>query len=242
MRTTFALAGLLAASTCWAQQPTQNPPQPPAQSQATTAPQSQTITVPVGTRIPLTLTSPIIAKSTHPGDSVRAVTTFPVTVGSQVAIPVGTYFEGVIDSLKVRGPYDSTVKMHFTRVVFANGYAMPVNGANTEASAQSPSANPPVANGFAGAGGGKFALMGRSAITPPPTSQIGPSKGEILGIGLGITAATAVAFILLAHHHARYPTNAIVFDTGWQFDMVLETPLTLDLRSTSTAVVGANAP
>ena len=60
---TFALVALLAASTCWAQEPASNPAAPAAA-------QKQTITIPVGTRIPLALASPIRAKSARPGNAV----------------------------------------------------------------------------------------------------------------------------------------------------------------------------
>ena len=58
--------------------------------------QAATITVPAGTVVPLTLVSPIKSKSTKVGDAVRAVVAFPVTVGAQIAIPAGTYVEGVV--------------------------------------------------------------------------------------------------------------------------------------------------
>jgi hypothetical protein len=99
---TFALVGILVASACWAQQspanvpmnfPANRPPHAPENAQQPSQVQqpastNQTITIPAGTRIPLSLTSPITNKEARPGASVRAVTTFPVAVGAQTAIPV----------------------------------------------------------------------------------------------------------------------------------------------------------
>ena len=131
----FALVGLLAASTSWAQQPVPNAQQSPSQveAQAPAAGQHQTIVVPAGTRIPAKLASPVTAKSGRPGDSVRAVTTFPVTVDTQLAIPAGTYIEGVIDKVHKRGPSGPVLLMHFTRILYGNGYGVPVDATNTTA-------------------------------------------------------------------------------------------------------------
>jgi hypothetical protein len=95
---------LLVASTCGAQAPASNLPPPDSQTQTETPAQPpasamQMIVVPEGTRIPATLTSPISNKAARPGTPVRAVTSFPVTVGGVVAIPVGTYLEGAIDKV-----------------------------------------------------------------------------------------------------------------------------------------------
>jgi hypothetical protein len=174
------------------------------------------------------------------GDSVRAVTDFPVTVGTQVAIPVGTYLEGAIDKVNLRGRYRPTVKMHFSRIVFPNGYTAAINATTSDpSSTQAPQITPTKA--FADSSGGKFALMGQNAVSPPPLPSVGPSKAEILAIGLGATAATTVAFILLARRHAGIPANGIVFDTGWQFEAQLQSPLKLNAQSVPAAA-GANAP
>jgi len=100
----LVLVALLVTSTCWAQEPASNPQQPPSQAQALppAASQKQTIVIPAGTRIPAQLASPVTTKLGRPGDSVRAVTTFPVTVDTELAIPAGSYIEGVIDKIRVQ--------------------------------------------------------------------------------------------------------------------------------------------
>ncbi|MGA2436453.1 MAG: hypothetical protein ABSG25_14355 [Bryobacteraceae bacterium] len=92
--------------------------------------QAQTITVPTGTKIPLTLISPLRTWTAHPGDSVRAVTAFPTTVDDRVAIPAGTGVEGVIDKIRRRGRH-AGFEMHFTRLIFINGYTAPLSGSTT---------------------------------------------------------------------------------------------------------------
>ena len=59
------------------------------------APSSPTIVVPIGTAIQLHfLMSAVKSKSTKAGDTVRAVVAFPVTIGTELAIPAGTFVDG----------------------------------------------------------------------------------------------------------------------------------------------------
>src|ERR1700761_4618095 len=67
-----------------------------------------TIDVPAGMKIPLNLVTQIMSKSTKPGDAVRAVVAFPVTVGSRLAIPAGTYVEGRLISAVNKGKTKKT--------------------------------------------------------------------------------------------------------------------------------------
>jgi len=230
----LALVGLLAASTCWAQEPALNAQQPlsDVQVQAPATPQNQTITIPLGTRIPASLAAPITTKS-RPGDVIRAVATFPVTVGTQLAIPVGTYIEGVIDRVKKGGRSGPSVQMHFTRIVYANGYTVDVDGANTQARAISPEASPSDRIAFVRDDGAYYAMAAQQLPPPAPMPKLGPSIGTITGITVGVTVAAIVAIVLLGHHQGG--GNGVLFDTGWQFEMVLQSPLTVDAASVAAA-------
>lgn len=84
------------------------------------------IVLPAGTSIPLGLTAPIWTKTAKVGDGVYAQTVFPVVVGSQVAIPPGTYVGGLIDSLARPGllsPH-ARLQISFANIVFRNGYVV----------------------------------------------------------------------------------------------------------------------
>jgi len=88
------------------------------------------IVVPAGTTVVLSLTAPVLAKSAKAGDSVYAVTGFPVTVNNQMAIPPGTYVQGIIDTLTRPGwlsPH-AQFQIHFTKIIFANGYTVEIDG------------------------------------------------------------------------------------------------------------------
>jgi hypothetical protein len=239
----FVLAGLFVVSTCCAQQATTNVPQGQAQtqSQAPTDSQDGTITVPTGTRIPLTLASPITTK-TKQGDSVRAAVAFPVTVGSRVAIPVGTYVQGVITDIVKRSSSGPSVKMKFSSLVYANGYTVALDGSNIQAKLTDPASEPTVAEASATDPRG-YALSGKATpaqgsqtppmLTPPPNP--GPNKAAIIGIGVGAAAAVTVTAIVLSHRAGPGPHGQILFQTGWQFDMVLNNPLIVNAASLASA-------
>jgi hypothetical protein len=114
---------------CGAQNPMVTPP-----AAVPVAP-SGVITVAEGTTVALTLVSSVKSKSTKPGDAVRAVVAFPVTVGTQLAIPPGTYVEGVVNAVTARAPktHMASVQLHFTKLLFANGYSVALNAVNTDA-------------------------------------------------------------------------------------------------------------
>jgi hypothetical protein len=201
-----------------------------------------TITVPAGTVIPLTLVSPIKSKSTKVGDAVRAVVAFPVTVGAQIAIPAGTYVEGVVTSLtaqtkKTRLP---DVEIHFTRLLYTNGYTASLDAANTQAKNEAPDAGSPglagnatASDGF-GPGRTRIAFYGgegflsRAQSSTAPTLPPLPTTGRNVVIGLMVGGAVlAVVGILFGIHH-KSNADYLLFDAGWQFQMALTTPLGVD--------------
>lgn len=236
------LAILLVISTCPAQAPAPNPQALPPQTQGSapapmTSP-AQTIVVPEGTRIPATLSSPITAKSARRGTTVRAVTAFPVTVGTQVAIPSGTYMEGVIDKV-TRGRSDiSSLHIHFTRIVYANGYTVDIDGINTDAKALSPEldsgSNSLEPAALTAENAPHLALVAQQAPQPPPLPHPEPSMGTAIGIGVGLAAVGIIGAVLAVHH--SHASNGVLFDTGSQFEMVLQSPLSLNAARVAAAV------
>ena len=229
---TIALVALIAASACWAQEPApnSNPIAGSVQAPAPAVASNGTIVIPEGTHIALSLTSAITNKA-RPGTSVRAVTAFPVTVGTQFAIPVGTYVEGAIDKVSKGGRTGPTVQVHFTRVLFANGYSLPVAGKNIQADASRPRTNPEEHASLATTDVPRNSFNGQPQLPSiqPPSSHMGTA----IGVGLGSLGAV-VAFGVLMHHHSG-SVGGVLFDTGWQFEMVLERPLAVDAASVAAA-------
>jgi len=230
-----ALILLLAVSTLCAQEPALSPQTPPAPAQAgAPAAQNETITIPAGTRIPLALSSPISSKS-RPGDPVRAVTGFPVTVGKQLAIPVGTYVEGALDKVTKGGRSGPSLKMHFTRLDYVNGYSVDVEGANVQANAESPRQGSTQAAALAGPDN-SYSSFAASTFPQPtlPSSHIGVA----IGIGIAATAAGIAIPLILIHHGGG--GGGVLFDSGWQFEMVLESSVTVD--AANVAAAASHAP
>lgn len=206
---------------------------------------AQSVTVPAGTAIPLTLVSPIKSRSTKRGDTVRAMVAFPVTSGTQLAIPAGTYVEGTItqlspNTLKNKMP---EVEVHFTRMVFANGYAVDLDANSTQAKLEAPVTKRPVRESAyrepesSEAPAGSFSFAGQFPTQPPPPTLPPlnhPNMGAIIAAGLGGTAAFTVGMILLARHRATH-TDYVLFDSGWQFQMVLTAPLSLPVAQVNAA-------
>jgi hypothetical protein len=228
------VALLLIASISAAQAPTGPPPAAPTAS--------GTITVPPATVVALKLISSIKSRSTKPGDPVRAIVAFPLVVGTQVAIPAGTYVEGVVDKVNARpfGTTPATVELRFTRLLFANGYSAPLVAANTQANNVAPALFPRSTDLLADARDGApylgegFGASGQNPPTLPPLPSNGPSPAVLAGIGIGATAGIVVLCLAISHHRAA-TADYVLFDTGWQFQMALEEPLTLDARQVSAA-------
>lgn len=140
---TLLLLMLMSASACLAQEV------PLALQQSSTDPQQQvpatqpdpplhdpSITVLAGTRVELALANPLHRRNAHVGDTVRAVTSFPITVGQDLAIPQGSFVEGRIVKVGKHGPtrFDG-LQIEFKQLVLANGYNVALDGSVVDAMA-----------------------------------------------------------------------------------------------------------
>ena len=86
----------------------------------------EVITVPAGTKIPLTLKQGITTKNAHAGDPVYAQTSFPITTNDQIVIPPGTFVQGEIRRVQRPGRVKgrAELQMNFTSMIFPNGYTL----------------------------------------------------------------------------------------------------------------------
>jgi hypothetical protein len=231
--------GLFTVSGCIAQE--LSPTVPPA-SQNPAAMQSdaqiQMVTVPAGTKVPVTLTVPIRSRSSHRGDPVRAVTAFPVTIGTQLAIPAGTYVEGTLEKIKDAGSrVNPVLQVHFTRIIFANGYTVSLDAIITQAKADDPDARFTVASATDEdmSPGATLAFQQLPSQTLPPLPPLPKSHiGLAVGIAAGSAAAGIVAAILLSRR--RGSTDYTIYDVGSQFDLVFQRAITLDGARVAAAV------
>jgi len=202
----LAFTALLAVSQCLAQESA-----PPAASPA--------LIVQAGTKVPLRLTSPLATRTAQPGDAVRAEAAFPVTAGNTVAIPPGTYLEGMIDQVTRRGRH-AGFTMHFTHMVFTNGYTVPLAGARADTRrAGLPRIGDPDVPA------GAMALQGTQPQRPGPD----------IGVAVGLTAASAAVAIAVVTILGRRGSD-LHLNAGWRFEMVLQEPLSLDADKVAAAV------
>jgi hypothetical protein len=58
-------------------------------------------------------------------------------------------------------------------------------------------------------------------------------------VAAGVTAAAIVTMILFGRGHGG--GNGVLLDTGWQFEMVLQSPVSVNAASIAAAVAPAGA-
>lgn len=243
----IAMVGVFVATSCLAQVPTQPAPTSVGLEQAPPAAQKFTITVPAGTRVPVTLTYSVTSKTAHAGDAIHAVTAFPVTVGTTVAIPAGTYVEGVLDTVRRRASADHpALQMHFTQLLFANGYTVPLDSAMTEARAGDPNGNVAEASAREEDGAQSSVPVSASSMSNsfgaqqapalPPLPKVGPNPAVVAGVGTAALAGILITVFALGHHRGAYT----FLDAGAQVNMVLQSPLTLDGNQVAAALASTH--
>lgn len=213
----------------------QEPAQESSQASAPTAPapvpqEKQTVIIPAGTRVPVTLTNTISTTSTKAGDLVRVVTAFPVTIETQLAIPAGSYIEGVVDKIsKRKSANQNALWMHFTRIVFANGYQVSLEGATAEAQRMEAEKNSGQVAAlprqkFPGVMGFQQGPVQPPALTPP--SRPGPNPAIFGGIAAAIGVTLILTGVLMRSHRGF----DVTYDTGTQFDLVFQKSVALDVN------------
>jgi hypothetical protein len=183
------------------------------------------ITVPAGTKLLMQLKSGVNTKTAKAGDGVYMETSFPVSIENVMAIPPGTYVQGVIDNVKRSGRVKgrAEVLFHFTTLIFPSGYTVSVPGSvndvpgadnghviNKEGSVQSEGTKGKDAGTIAGPAA-EGAIIGALARG---------GKGALVGSGIG--GAVGLAEVLFTRG------NEINYPAGTPVEMVLQRPLTLD--------------
>jgi hypothetical protein len=211
---------------------------PPAPAPAQRAGSGEKIFLPAGTRIGVVLENGISTRSAKPGDSVYLQTSFPITQGNRIVIPVGSYLRGeLLDSKrpgKVKGRGEFRLKLN--TLIFPNGYTVDLNAAPR--SADSGGKETMDSEGKVTGPGGK----GKDVQTVAETTATGAGIGAIangvkgLGIGAGVGAAAGLAAVLLT----RGPEAEL--PRGSTLDIVLEHELGLDSSQIQFTNLGQAQP
>jgi len=183
------------------------------------------ITIPAGTKIPVTLKNAISTKGNHVGDPIYAQSTFPVVINERIVVPAGTYVQGVIDHIKRAGRVHgkAEILMHFTSLVYPTGYTVLLPGAVDNI----PGAEHQKVKGQEGTiqqEGQTKEKIGTAASTAATGAVIGAvsggGKGALIGSGVGGAAGMAIAMLTRG--------NDVRLEPGTGIEMVFQRALALD--------------
>jgi hypothetical protein len=222
------LVAISSAGRLSAQEPqgpqTEAPPPVAPKPAPTRAGSGERVIVPAGTRIGVVLQNGISTRSAKPGDSVYLQTSFPITIGNRIVIPVGSYLRGeLLESkrpgrVKGRGEF----RMRLNTLILPTGYTVDLNAAPR--TADSGGKETMDSEGKVTGGSDKGKDVGTVAETTATGAGIGAIAGRAkgAGIGAGIGAVAGLAAVLLT----RGPEAEL--PRGSTMDVVLEHPLMLD--------------
>ncbi len=217
----------LASATVLAQQPgeiTDVADKAPMRT-ASTDTQVGKLIVPAGAQIPLRLKQAISTKNAKPGDAVYAETTFPFTQNDRIVIPAGTYVQGRISSVRRPGRVKgrAEVLMHFTSMIFPNGYTALLPG-GVENMPGSDTKHVKDSEGTVQQNPEKGKDVEKAASTATTGAIIGAiaGGGKGAGIGAGAGGAAGLAIAMLTRG------SDILLPEGTSVQMVLQRPLILD--------------
>jgi len=199
---------------------------PPTVQGGENAAQDSTVTVPSGTRVPLTLKQGITTKNAKVGDPVYAQTAFPITMNDQIVIPPGTFVQGEIRRVQRPGRVKgrAELQMNFTSMIFPNGYTIVLPGAVQGTPGDQNTAGVKDKEGTIEGDSSKGKDVGTIVGTAIPGAGIGAIAGgsKAAGIGAASGGALGLATVLLT----RGPE--IQLGPGDSIEMVLERSITLD--------------
>jgi len=91
---------------------------------------SNVLTIPAGTKLPLSLKQAISTKNAREGDAVYAETAFPFVLDERVVVPPGTYIQGKIVHVERGGRLKgrAEILIHFTSMIYPTGYTVMLPG------------------------------------------------------------------------------------------------------------------
>ncbi len=234
----FFLA-LLLVSAAWAQSsgPGSAPPVNASQPAATSGADSNRLTIPAGSQVPISLTQAISTKNAREGDAVYAQTSFPFVLDDRVLVPSGTYIQGKISSVKRAGHGHgrAEILMHFTTLIFPTGYTvmLPASVENTPG-AEKQSVKDSEGTIQQDSDTGKRvedAAKGGAVGTVAGATAGGLSTGGLNGarVGAGAGAAAGVAWALLKRG------QDVRLEVGTSIQMEVQRAITLDATRITVA-------
>ncbi len=205
---------------------------PAAQTGASSAPaNSSLLTIPSGTKVPLSLKQAVSTKNARDGDAVYAVTTFPVVLNDRILIPAGTYVQGRVSNVKRGGRIKgrAEVLIHFSTLIYPSGYTVILPGAiqnvpgaektsmkDEEGTIRQDSQTGEKAKTVATAAGTGAVVGGLS----------NGAKGGLIGAGVGGAIGTAIGVFTRG--------SDVRMDAGTTLEMVIQREVPLDASRVPT--------
>jgi len=209
---------LVAVTACGQQQlPAENvAAAAPARAPRPAAPRSVSLTVPGGTEVHLTLSTPVGSATSQVGDRLVGTTTSAIIIGDRVAIPAGSTIQGHVTAvdpatkgLKISDKGGS-VEIAFTKVTTPVGDSASMSSSLTK---------------LASSGGKTAGIIGGSAAGGAILGKIigGHTKDAAIGAVVGAGIGTGVA--------AGTKGKEVSIPAGSALAITLDQPLTIAQRS-----------
>ncbi len=130
LATLLLISGIAWAQSADAAKPAASPQNAGQSAPASATHDSNSVVIPSGSKIPLSLKQAISTKNAREGDPVYAETVFPFVVNERVLIPAGTYIQGKIMHTEHAGRSKKRAEMliHFTSMIYPSGYTVMLPG------------------------------------------------------------------------------------------------------------------
>jgi hypothetical protein len=184
-----------------------------------------TLTIPAGTRIPLSLKQAISTKNAKTGDPVYAETAFPFTVNDRVVVPAGTYIQGKIERAQRGGHVKgrAEVLIHFTSMIYPNGYTVLLGGSieNTPGADNTSMKDSEGTIQQDSEAGRKAKAAAEGAATGGIIGAV-TNGGKGAGIGAGVGGVAGLAIAMLSRG------SDIKLEPGTSIEMEIQREVTVD--------------
>jgi hypothetical protein len=185
--------------------------------------------LPAGTRIPIALRQPISTKGAKQGDPIYAQTTFPIVLSGNMAVPAGTWVQGIVDNVKRAGRLKGTAELqfHLTKLIYANGYTLDIQAAidQVPGDASTHMKEPNVVK-HDSEKGKDLERVGTGASQGGQVGALAGAAASRSIRGLGYGGLTGVAAGTLIAMLAR--GSDVRFDTGTAVEIALNHPMAIE--------------
>lgn len=198
---------------------------PPQNGTALAVKSADQLTIPAGTKVPLSLKHAISTRQSREDDAVYAETTFPVVANDRVLVPAGTYVQGRIAHIQRAGRIKgrAEVLIHFTSMIYPSGYTVMLPGAVQNAPGVDKTGVKD-GEGTIQADSQKAQKIGEVATSGATGAIIGAAadggKGALIGGGIGGAVGTAIALLTRG--------NEVKMDAGTTVEMVIQRDVVVD--------------